>query len=64
MTTKMKTITLHYLGLDRDGVRKTYSVHRVTDSVEFHPRQTLTEAQVKELCGAKDWRVVVEAPKG
>lgn len=41
--------------------RQSYRVVKVTDSIEYSPRQELTRLQVKELCEAGGWKVIVVA---
>lgn len=68
---KMKTITLEtFEQLDPNPVRETakttrrvWRVLKVTDSIEFTPREILVKSQVDELCAAKDWKVTVNSSK-
>ncbi|HZP68351.1 MAG TPA: hypothetical protein VFB29_00275 [Pseudolabrys sp.] len=59
---KTKTITVAHGIPSKDHVGVyDYRVEKVTDSVEFHPRQILTKKQVDELCSATGWKVTVIA---
>ena len=59
---KTKTITVaHGIPSKNEIGVYDYRVDRVTDSVEYHPRQILTKSQVDELCASKSWKVTVIA---
>lgn len=42
---------------------RVWRVIKVTDSIEFNPRQILTKAQVDELCSSSHWKVIIQTPK-
>lgn len=55
---KTKTITFSFPHHDPNvqGGR-LYRVERLTNSVDFAPRQLVTKKEVDELCSARDWTV-------
>lgn len=57
---KVKTILLgHGIPSRNETGVYDYRVEKVTDSVEFHPRQVLLKSAVDKLCQDKSWKVTI-----
>jgi hypothetical protein len=58
---KDPTITLSYRVSMED--KEYWTVEKITDSVAYHPGQSLDKKTVKDLCEIGIWKVTIVRPK-
>jgi hypothetical protein len=57
---KMKTIVLSIKdAVDGRANGRQYRVEKVTDSVQYSPRDILTKSEVENLCNNQHWKVTI-----
>lgn len=62
MTRKIATITLRYIDVHAPfSGEPAWRVEKVTDSIDYHPGQTLTKSTVDGLCSSRWWKVTIIA---